>query len=91
MTAEFIYVAWWAFYLQFQIIDTLIYTACFWNPRSMEITLATQHTFEGNHIYLSLPSWVALLVGAIIDTQILLVFAAILDVSVKKKIDRLDT
>jgi hypothetical protein len=38
-----------------------------------------------------MPGWVALLVGLIIDTQILLLFAAILDVAVKKRIDTLDT
>nr|DAL04249.1 MAG TPA: hypothetical protein [Crassvirales sp.] len=91
MTPEFIYAAWWSFYLQFQIIDSAIYTACFGQPYGIEDILTTQHTITGAHIYLSKPGWVALLVGLIIDTQILLLFAAILDVAVKKRIDTLDT
>jgi uncharacterized membrane protein len=91
MTAEFIYVAWWSFYLQFEIVDALIHASCFGQTPSNGITLTTQHTFDGNHIYLSMPGWTALLVGAIIDAQILLLFAAILDVAVKKRIDNFDT
>lgn len=91
MTAEFIYVSWWLFYLQFQIVDALVYASCFGQTPQSGIVLTTQYIFDRNHIYLSMPGWIALLVGAIIDAQILLLFAAILDVAVKKRIDNFDT